>query len=50
MLQGPGYTHDHTHDGHDHREDDSTHTVIRECVEDFGSSQDVEPDEQNIIR
>lgn len=49
MLECTRDRHDDTHNGHDDREDDSTHTVITERIENLCSRQDVEANKQDIV-
>lgn len=49
MLECARDRHDDTHNGHNDREDNSTHTVIAERIQNLCSRQDVEANEQDIV-
>ena len=49
MIQGPWYGHHDTHQRHDDGKDDSAQRVIRQSVEDLGTSKDVEADKKDVV-
>ena len=48
MIQGPWYGHHDTHQRHDDGKDDSAQRVVRQSVEDLGTSKDVEADKDVV--